>query len=156
MNGPTNNGGVVGHGLERPLGAITTQDHHAVTTAFLTKFYGTSVGADVRDPMPTVTAGGMHLAEVRALLRKHAGGAEPLVRVHGQEYQIADIGMRMLQPRELFRAQGFPDSYVIDLEYQGKALTKTQQIGLAGNSVPPPMARAIVSANLTPQKAAAA
>jgi DNA (cytosine-5)-methyltransferase 1 len=151
-------GGVIGHEVERPVGAITTQDHHAVTTAFLTKFYGTSTGASVDAPMPTVTATGWHLAEVRALLERFArpGTTRTLfgsrdaatVMIDGATYAIADIGMRMLAPRELFRAQGFPDSYRIDVELDGAPLTKTQRIALAGNSVCPQLAEAVVRANV--------
>jgi DNA (cytosine-5)-methyltransferase 1 len=164
-------GGVVGHQAELPLGTITAKDHHAVTAAFLTKFYGTAVGASAAAPLPTVTGGGQHLAAVRAFLVKYyQGGAEGdggsqqqslfgplhtvttkarfgLVTVHGETYQIADIGMRMLAPRELFRAQGFPDAYVIDAPLHGKPLTKTAQIELAGNSVCPDVMAALVGAN---------
>lgn len=148
-------GGVIGHEVGRPLGTVTTQDHHSITAAFVTKFYGTSTGSDARAPLPTVTAGGQHLAEVRALLERYAPGrglfdeAPGVVTIEGERYQIADIGMRMLSPRELFRAQGFPDDYVIDLERpDGKPITKTEQIAKAGNSVPPPLAAAIVAANM--------
>lgn len=155
-----------------PLDTITEQDHHALSAAFLTKFYGTSTGAPVDELAPTITAGGDrggHLAEVRAFLMKYHGGErgdsrgqllfEPmrtvdtanrfaLVMVHGEPYEIVDIGMRMLSPRELFNAQGFPGDYVIDLDVNGKKITKTQQIGLAGNSVPPTMAKKLVTASL--------
>lgn len=162
-------GGVVGHGVERPIGTITTQDHHALTTAFLTKFYGTSTGSRMTEPMPTVTGQGQHIGEVRAFLLKYygAGGRSKsqqqslfdplhtvtakarfgLVTVAGEDYQIADIGMRMLAPRELFGANGFRPDYVIDPEFNGKPLTKTAQIALAGNSVPPPWAEQLVAAN---------
>jgi DNA (cytosine-5)-methyltransferase 1 len=70
------------------------------------------------------------------------------VTVDGHEYVIADIGMRMLQPRELYRAQGFPDDYRIDVEFNGKPLTKTAQVRMCGNSVCPPLAAAIVAANV--------
>lgn len=66
-----------------------------------------------------------------------------------ETYVIADIGMRMLTPRELFRAQGFADSYVIDRRPDGSALTKTAQIRMCGNSVCPPLAAALVRANYT-------
>ncbi len=149
-------GGVVGHDLHRPIGTVTTQDHHSLTTAalapagadrraevraFLTKFYGTSTGAQLDLPAPTVTAGGWHLG---------------LVTVEGVDYEIADIGMRMLAPRELFRAQGFGDHYRIDIEHAGKPMTKTAQIALAGNSVCPPVAAAIVAANVRLEWAEAA
>lgn len=150
-----------------PLDTITEQDHHALSAAFLTKFYGTSTGSSAQEPMPTVTATGCHLAEVRAFLMKYHGGErgdsrgqllfEPmrtvdtanrfaLVMVHGEPYEIVDIGMRMLSPRELFNAQGFPEDYDITPELHGKPITKTQQIALAGNSVPPHVAEHVVAA----------
>lgn len=166
-------GGVVGHGVGHVLGTVTSRDHHALSAAFLTKFYGTSVGARISEPVPTVTAnnrGGGHLAQVQALLQKYSEGRattqlEPLfariqsgaeyteprrgiVTIDGDAYQIVDIGTRMLQPRELFRAQGFDDTYVIDPIHNGKPLTKTAQIALAGNSVCPQVAAAIVAANV--------
>lgn len=143
-------GGVVGHGVTRPIGTVTATDHHALATAFLVKgregrseevraflvkYYGaggSSQTSRVEDPLHTITA-------------KARFG---LVMVHGKPYQIVDIGMRMLQPHELFRAQGFPDSYQIAPMYYGKPLTKTDQTRLAGNSVSPPTAEALVRANL--------
>ena len=121
-------------------------------------------------PVPTITASGSHRAEVRAFLTKYHGGErgdsrgqllfEPmrtvdtanrfaLVIIHGEPYEIVDIGMRMLSPRELFAAQGFPGDYDILPTLHGKPITKTQQIALAGNSVPPPMAEHLARANLT-------
>ncbi len=72
-----------------------------------------------------------------------------LVIVHGEPYEIVDIGMRMLTPRELFRAQGFPDSYIIDPIVNGKRLSKTAQIRMCGNSVSPVMPAALLRANCT-------
>jgi DNA (cytosine-5)-methyltransferase 1 len=162
-------GGVVGHGVQQVLGTVTSKDHHSVTAAYLTKFYGTSTGAGLDGPLPTVTAGGGkgggHLAEVRAFLIKYyaTGQAKQtslpldtvttrdrfgLVTIQGEDYAIADIGMRMLAPHELFAAQGFPASYQIAPEVNGKPLTKTAQIRCAGNSVCPPVAAAIVGANI--------
>jgi DNA (cytosine-5)-methyltransferase 1 len=161
-------GGVVGHEVTRPIGTVTAKDHHALTAAFLTKFYGTSTGAPVQLPLPTVTGQGGHIGEVRAFLMKYYGGSKGppqqqglfdplhtvtskarfgLVVVEGQAYQIVDIGMRMLAPHELFAAQGFPDTYDIAPVFNGKPLTKTGQIALAGNSVCPPVAAALVAAN---------
>lgn len=163
-------GGVVGNDLRRTLGTVTGRDSNALTAAFLMKYYGTSVGQSVRLPTPTVLAGGDrgggHIADVRAFLVKYYGAAsgqhqgldEPihtvtskarfgLVTVAGVDYQIVDIGMRMLQPPELFAAQGFPEDYVIDFEYNGKPVTKTTQIKLCGNSVSPPNADALAEAN---------
>jgi len=83
-----------------------------------------------------------HSADARARM------AAVTVEISGEPYVIADIGMRMLSPRELFRAQGFPDSYVIDPVFEGKRLTKTAQIRMCGNSVCPDMAAALVRANV--------
>jgi len=78
-----------------------------------------------------------------------------LVTVRGEQYQIADIGMRMLQPRELFRAQGFPESYKIDADASGRLFTKSAQVRMCGNSVCPPVAAAIVRAQFAEIKQAA-
>jgi DNA (cytosine-5)-methyltransferase 1 len=122
-----------GEDLREPLRTISaTGNHHAEVRAFLVAYYGNERdGGDLFDPMRTVTS------------RERFG----LVTVHGQEYAIADIGMRMLAPRELYRAQGFPDSYRIDIEFNGKPMTKTAQVRMVGNSVCPPIAAALVSAN---------
>lgn len=96
------------------------------------KYYGTGEGQSLNDPLATVTT-------------KDRFG---LVTVHGQDYQIVDIGMRMLEPRELFNAQGFPEDYVIDIDYYGKSYPKSAQVARCGNSVPPPFAKALVRANL--------
>lgn len=161
-----------GSNLRDSMSTVTCRDHHALVTAHISKLYGTSTGHDVRDPLHTVTAGGGkgggHLAEVRALLERLApespvqlsldtvAGLPPgHVLVGGERYVIADIGMRMLQPRELYRAQGFPDSYVIDPVVNGKRLSKTAQIRMCGNSVSPPPATALVAANVGDMLAAA-
>lgn len=172
--GGANGHQAVGHPVTGTLGTITAQDHHAVTAAFITKYYNTSTGSSLADPLPTVTAGGGrgggHLAEVRALLERfaagvHGGGGQNadlfdplhtvtakarfgLVTIHGETYQIADIGMRMLQPHELFAAQGFPADYDICPDFNGKPMTKTAQTELAGNSVCPQVAAALVAANM--------
>ena len=117
--------------------------------------------------MPTISAQGTHIAEVRAFLIKfYREGVqwsvldEPmhtiptrdrmgLVTVHGQDYVIADIGMRMLQPHELKRAQGFADSYELAVEFEGKPLSKSSQVRMIGNSVCPGVAAALVRENYT-------
>lgn len=151
-------GGETGKPMKDPLPTITATDHHALVSTFLTKYYGTSTGLSMNSPMPTVTAGGNHFGLVRAFLIKYYGCgfgqglAEPihtittkdrfgLVQVHGQDYQIADITLRMLQPHELAAAQGFPKDYVLT----GTKSSKTAKIG---NSVVPIMARVLVGANL--------
>ena len=163
-----------GSRLHAPVSTVTTQDHHALVAASMVKLFGSCAdGQPLQAPAPTVRAGGTHLAEVRAFLQRYNNGAtgQPLqlplgglttrdrfgvVMVAGAEYEIVDIGMRMLQPRELFRAQGFPDSYIIDLEVDGQPLTKTAQIRMCGNSVPPQMVAAIVGANVPRARSEAA
>ncbi len=157
-----------GSQIDLPIGVVTAQDHHSVVAAHLTKLYGTSTGSDALAPTPTVTGGGQHIGLVAAFLARYnrtgdaRSVADPLgcvdttdryalvtVTIDGEEYAIVDIGMRMLTPRELFRAQGFPDQYVIDpVGPNGKPLTKTAQIRACGNSVPPQLATALVAANL--------
>lgn len=158
--------GVVGAELTKPLPTVTTVDHNALVTSHLVKLRGTCQdGQPVTEPMPTVTAGGLHVGEVRAFLLKYYGNdstipcSEPLhtvttrdrfglVTVCGVDYQIVDIGMRMLEPHELFAAQGFRANYVIDHDANGKKFTKTAQVARCGNAVCPPLAAALVRANL--------
>jgi DNA (cytosine-5)-methyltransferase 1 len=122
-----------GSSLARPFDTITTQDHHALVQvrAFLTAYYGSEA------------EGGQALGEpMRTLTTRHRLG---LVTVAGAEYQIADIGMRMLEPHELLRAQfgRFASSYDLSA-----AKTKSAQVRLIGNSVCPEVAEALVAANL--------
>uniref|UniRef100_UPI0025EE1D65 DNA cytosine methyltransferase n=1 Tax=Prosthecochloris sp. TaxID=290513 RepID=UPI0025EE1D65 len=164
----------VGHPVTAPLGTVTGNGggKSALMTSNLVKFRGNNIGQPNDEPLRTISAGGNHFAEVRAFLVAYYGSdtdgqavTEPmrtlstrdrfgLVTVSGQQYMITDIGMRMLAPRELFRAQGFPDSYIIgDNPDQGLALTKTAQVRMCGNSVCPPIAQAIVEANVPEMKA---
>lgn len=131
-----------GSRLSDPMGTITTVDHHALVQAFLVKFYGNEKdGCDLNSPMHTITT-------------KDRFG---LVMVQGEPHRIVDIGMRMLTPRELYRAQGFPDGYVIergvDENGQPIELTKTAQVRMCGNSVSPKAAEALVRANYTQEAA---
>ena len=156
-----------GQVLDKPLLTIDTSNRYGLVTSNLVQLNNNCDGVDIRKPMPTITAGGGHLGEVRAFLMSYYGNGndigqrldEPLrtitakdrfgiVTVAGQDYQIVDIGMRMLEPHELFKAQGFPDDYIIDREYTGKEYPKTQQVARCGNSVCPPIAKALVEANL--------
>lgn len=157
-----------GSNLHHPMHTVTTRDHHALIASHLVKFKGTSKdGQPLDEPLHTIQAGGMHYAEVRAFLMAYYGDdhvlgqaltapmravrtkdALALVMVHGEPYAIADIGMRMLSAPELFRAQSFPADYIIDPEFNGKPLTKTAQVRMCGNSVPPAVARALVAANV--------
>ena len=140
--------GVVGSSLDAPLGTVTTVDHHSICTAhlspaedegarrvyaFLTSYYGQSIGSDLRDPCPTVTT-------------KDRFGLVT-VEVEGHPYVVTDIRMRMLAPRELARAMGFPDSYRMDGTIQ-------DQVAAVGNAVCPPVARALVAANVGPAASA--
>ena len=165
------NTGLIGHDAREPVSTIVGKGcTQRLVTSNLVKLRGTCAdGQPVDDPVPTLTAGGSHVGEVRAFLVKYYGVAgnygdltEPpatvvtkdrfaLVTVEGEVYEIADIGMRMLTPRELFRAQGFPDSYIIDPPVNGRPMTKTSQIARCGNSVCPPLAEALVRANIAPQ-----
>lgn len=124
--------------LDRPVSTVTTQDHHHMVAAFLLKYYGTDQDPRLSEPMHTLTT-------------KHRIG---LVTVRGEQYRIVDIGMRMLEPRELFRAQGFPDSYRIDgVRPDGRPITKSDKVRLCGNSVCPPVPEALVRANLVDEPA---
>lgn len=155
-----------GRSVEDPAGTVCAQGSmQRLVASTLVKLRGTSNAAEIDTPLHTVSAQGFHHAEVRAFLIAYYGNekdgrgcADPigtvvsrerfgLVTVNGEDYAIADIGLRMLTPRELFRAQGFPDDYVIDVGVGGKRLPKDAQVRMCGNSVCPPIARAIVSAN---------
>jgi DNA (cytosine-5)-methyltransferase 1 len=120
-------GGVVGSDLRQPLGTITATDHHSLCAAYLTAYYGSSVGSDLREPMQTITT------------RDRFGLV--LVEIDGTTYEVRDVTMRMLHPRELARGMGFPESYTI-------SGTKKEQVARIGNAVCPDMAEAITRANL--------
>ncbi|EPR9646179.1 DNA cytosine methyltransferase [Klebsiella pneumoniae] len=153
-----------GVALDEPAHSVTTVDHHALVTSHLVKLRGTCRdGQRTDEPMPTITAGGQHVGEVSALLaandydERRADqvkeflnyfGVSELVTIKGIVYRIVDIGMRMLQPHELYRAQGFPDWYIIDRDYRGVKYAKDKQVARCGNAVPPPFAEALVRANL--------
>lgn len=130
---------------DRPSGCIDSYyqgvDYSEEVRAFLMVYYGTDQDPNLREPLHTVTT-------------KDRFG---LVTVHGEEYAIVDIGLRMLTPRELARAQGFPDDYILDRGWfvdakapagEWRPTTKTDQVRLIGNSVCPPVAAAIARANL--------
>lgn len=123
---------VRGQALDKPLMTADSSNRYGLVTAFLTKYYGQGEGQSLREPLHTITA-------------KDRFG---LVIVRGEPYQIIDIGLRMLTPRELFRAQGFPEDYIIDCDADGKHYPKSAQVARCGNAVPPPFAEALVRANL--------
>ncbi|MGR5363612.1 DNA cytosine methyltransferase [Vibrio mediterranei] len=151
--------------IERPLPTITAVGHNALITSHMVKMRGTNIGHGTDEPVHTISAGGFHLGEVRAFLIKYYGTSfgEPcdtplgsittkdrfgLVTIQGEEYQILDIGMRMLEPHELFAAQGFPSDYQISHDSQGKKLSKAKQVARCGNAVCPPVAQALVESNI--------
>ncbi|WP_108701583.1 DNA cytosine methyltransferase [Phytobacter sp. SCO41] len=149
--------------LDEPVHTVTTTDHHALVTSSIVKMRGTNLGQPTDTPLQTVTAGGLHFGEVRTMLAEnaydehragqvaaflHEYGISEFVTIKDVVYRIVDIGMRMLQPRELYAAQGFPEWYIIDRDYQGVKYAKDKQVARCGNAVPPPFAEALVRANL--------
>ena len=154
-----------GSDIKEPLHTITTLERNAMCAATLIQMNNHCDGRDVREPIPTITAGDGHFGEVRAFLIKYYGQGtgqnikEPLdtvtaqdrfglVTVNGVDYQIVDIGLRMLEPRELYGCQGFPDDYIIDHDYTGKEYPRSEQVRRCGNAVCPPIPAALVKANL--------
>jgi DNA (cytosine-5)-methyltransferase 1 len=109
--------------------------HHAAVYAFLVKYFGTDQDPRLEDPMHTCTTKARFA----------------LVTIDGEQYAIGDIRLRMLKPRELFNAQGFPASYEIDRGADGAPITQEAQIRMCGNSVCPPLAQALVAANYAEQ-----
>lgn len=151
--------------LDKPLPTITAQDHNSLVTANLIQLNNHCDGRDITKPIPTITAGDGHFAEVRAFLVKYYGSGtgqnieEPLdtvtardrfglVTIKGIDYQIVDIGLRMLEPKELYGCQGFPDDYIIDRDCDGNAYPRSEQVRRCGNAVCPPIPAALVRANL--------
>ena len=166
-------GANVGDAAGSPLHTVSAEGtHHALCTAHLQRDFGNSIGAPCGEPVPTVMpGGGGKTALVSAFLAKYYGQGfgcaadSPLhtvttkdrfglvtVSIEGTPYILADIGMRMLTPRELARAQGFPDWYVLEHTADGAPITKTAQVRGIGNSVCPPIAAALASANYSPQE----
>ena len=198
-------GGVVGADIKEPTPTITAIDHNALTTPYLTKYYSSGENIEnVLKPLPTVTAKDRmsislpfltqyysgkdhantvlnplqtitvqpkhflcktylkkysksictgHWEKVRKILNEYtdwkiADDEILIFNINNTEYFICDIGLRMLQPKELYAAQGFPSDYIIDRDYQGNEYKKTKQIARCGNAVPPPFAKALVEANL--------
>ncbi len=159
-------GNDIASGVSESLPTITTWDHNAVCAVAVTQFNNNCIGQSVDKPLNTMTAKSNHFGEVCAFLIKYYGngdnavscsGPAPtitakdrmgLVTVSGQDYMIVDIGLRMLTPRELFDAQGFPHDYIIDVDADGKAYPKSEQVARCGNAVCPPIPTALVKANL--------
>ncbi|ENB2053097.1 DNA cytosine methyltransferase [Vibrio fluvialis] len=165
--------GVTGSDLSEPLHTVTTADHNALVTSHMVKMRGTNIGHGTDEPVHTISAGGFHIGEVRAFLLKYYGTNyghaldQPvqtittkhrfgLVTVLGEHYQIVDIGMRMLEPHELFASHDFPKDYQISHKSDGKKRSKAEQVARVGNSVPPTMAKILCEANLVQGKQAIA
>jgi len=156
---------VRGQAMTDPILTLDTSNRYGLVTSHLIKMRGTNTGHRATEPLHTITAGGNHLGEVRAFLTQYNGSSigqnleSPintisthdrfgLVTLQSQDYCIVDIGMRMLEPHELFKAQGFPDDYVIDRDLDGKKYPKSAQVARCGNAVPPPFAQHLVRANM--------
>lgn len=165
-------GGVVGTVATDPVPTITAIDHNALQTAHMVKLKGDNLGGPAGEPVQTITASGLHHGVVTTRIERAAEGAPlqnwPKIRaalnefcgyhleenevilfsIGGAWYFMADIGLRMLTPRELCRANGFPDDYKIERDYTGHEYGKSKQVARCGNAVPPPFATALVRANL--------
>lgn len=163
-------GGVIGADVDEPLPTVTSVDHNALTLSHICKFKGTNLGQSLPEPLQTITAQSnpyakvdtiivkyapdadlRHWPKIRALLNKYCGyqltdDEVILLHIGNAWYFIADIGLRMLTPRELHDAQGFPHDFQIDYDYLGNPYPKSEQVARVGNSVSPPMAAAIVRA----------
>lgn len=161
----TNSDEVRGQGIENPIMTVDSSNRYGLVTSFLSKFYKTGIGQDEREPLHTVTTSAGHFGEVRAFLIKYYGEGtgqdieQPLdtvtsrdrfglVTIQGVEYQIVDIGLRMLEPKELYGCQGFPDDYIIDHDSTGKTYSRSEQVKRCGNAVCPPIPAAMVRSNL--------
>ena len=156
----------IASGADEPLPTVTAVDHNALCAVAVTQFNNNCVGQEVTQPLNTMTACTNHFGEVCAFLVKYYGNGDNaascedpaptitakdrmgLVTVRGQDYQIVDIGLRMLTPRELFDAQGFPSDYIIDVDAYGNTYPKAEQVARCGNAVCPPIPAALVRANL--------
>lgn len=164
-------GGVIGEEAYAPLPTITTADHNALCSAHVVKFKGQELGQHPTETLNTITAQGLeyaqcnavltqigcnhlgHWPEIRSLLNEHCGyqlkeDEVILLIINGAAYYIADITLRMLTPRELYNAMGFPIDYIIERDYMGNVYGKTKQVARCGNAVCPPLAEAMVRANL--------
>lgn len=156
---------VRGQTITDPIMTVDSSNRYGLVTSFLSKFYKSGTGQDIREPLHTVTTSPGHFGEVRAFLIKYYGDATGqdikspldtvttkdrfgLVTIDGTDYKIVDIGLRMLEPRELYGCQGFPEDYIIDHDYTGKSYSRSEQVKRCGNAVCPPIPAALVRANL--------
>nr|DAH35941.1 MAG TPA: DNA cytosine methyltransferase [Caudoviricetes sp.] len=153
-----------------PLQTVTVKPRHFLCESYLTILRKNMDCKALNEPLPTITAHANHFAKTDVYLRKydskslgHWGEIRELLNtytdwnisanqvlifcINGVEYFISDIGLRMLQPKELYKAQGFPDDYIIDKDCNGKEYNKTKQVARCGNAVPPPFSKVLVMAN---------
>ena len=161
-----------GSSLMEPIHTITVKDRVALVETHLCVLRNNMDCKDLKEPLPTITTSPGHFAEVKTVLTKVIGNQDwghwPEVRemfnkycgysiaddeillleIDGDRYFISDIGLRMLEPRELFNAQGFPTNYIIDRDDTGKVYSKAAQVAGCGNSVSPVIPEALVQANL--------
>lgn len=161
-----------GSAVNSPLHTVTTKDRNALIESHLCVLRNNQDCTPMNAPMPTLCTSGGHIAEIRTTIAKYDSTEQfgnwaeirlmlneycgytmtddeiLLLEINGEQYYISDIGMRMLTPRELYRAQGFPDDYIIDFDVNGKAYSRSAQVARCGNAVPPPFAEALVRANL--------
>lgn len=161
----------VGCAANTPAPTITAVDHNAMVISSIVKMKGSNLGQPADKPLQTVTASGTHFGSVQTIIVKVRSGIELrrwpevrrllnrwcdykleddeilLIALDGAWYYIADIGLRMLTPKELYAASGFPPDYIIDHDFEGRSYGKTKQVARCGNAVPPPFATAIVRAN---------
>lgn len=161
----TAQGEVRGQTIKEPIMTVDGSNRYGLVTSFLSKFYKSGTGQDMREPLHTITTSPGHFGEVRAFLIKYYGQGtgqdikDPLdtvtaqdrfglVTIEGVDYKIVDIGLRMLEPKELYGCQGFPVDYIIDHDYTGKTYPRSEQVKRCGNAVCPPIPAALVKANL--------
>ena len=154
-----------GQGVDEPLMTVDASNRYGLCMAFLTQFNNHCTGTSPSEPIPTLTAQSNHFGLCTAFLTAYFGNgyetpvSEPmptqtgkdrfgLVTVYGDKYRITDIGLRMLTPRELFDAQGFPHDYIIDRDADGNEYPRSEQVQKCGNAVCPPIPTALVRANL--------
>ena len=159
-----------GRELDKPLPTVTGEDHNQLMATHLVTMRNNMIGQSVNEPLSTITAKAGHHATVSAYLQKLTGNETDLgywneiremlnqyagykigvdeiliIEIDGTQYFISDISMRMLEPRELAKAQGFPEDYVLQVD---ESYSKSAQIARIGNSVCPVMSEVLVRANL--------
>lgn len=158
--------------IQGPMRTITSHDREALVATHIVEYKGQDVGQQADRPLRTITASAGefaaagvtirrfatdinvgHWPEVRELLNRWCGydlkeNEIILLEINGGLWYITDITLRMLAPKELYAAMGFPPDYIIDRDYTGKPYPKSQQVARCGNAVCPQMATAVVRANL--------